>query len=107
MVEAKELHKGAGDFQVEEVEEQQALMKKWEASAERRQVEDQKKDDGFTRFEDHLALTSGSGASWRGLKREEAERGGDGSRTGAEDEGTEGGGRGGGRVAGDAWYSCP
>lgn len=66
-----------------------------------------KKDDGFTRFEDHLALMSGSGASWRGLKREEAERGGDESRTGAEEEGTEAGGREGGRVAGDEWYSCP
>lgn len=43
MVEAKELHKGAGDSQVEEVEEKWVPMKKWEASAEKRQVEDQKK----------------------------------------------------------------
>lgn len=66
-----------------------------------------KKDDGFTRFEDHLALLSGSGASMWGLKREEAERGGDGIRTGDEDGGTEAGGRGEGRIAGFEWYSCP
>lgn len=42
MVEAKELHKGVGDSQAEEVEEQWAQMKKRQASAERRRLEDQK-----------------------------------------------------------------
>lgn len=66
-----------------------------------------KNDDGFTRFEDHLALLSDSDASRRGLKREEVERVGDGIRAGAEEGGTAAAGRGGGRTGEDEWYSCP
>lgn len=42
MVEAKELHKDVGDSQAEAVGEQWAQMKKRQASAERRRLEDQK-----------------------------------------------------------------
>ncbi|MCD7466541.1 hypothetical protein HAX54_003352 [Datura stramonium] len=71
MVEAKELHKGAGGSQVEEVEEQWAPMKKWEASAEKWQC-----------------IKEGGLKGKKLKKREEME-----SRTGVEDGGTEAGGR--------------